>query len=50
MPLMTVSVNPLTCIEIDLARPGTAGPCADRLLAYLVAPETERTIDAFVRR
>lgn len=50
MPLMTVSVNPLTCIDIELPRPGAAAPTADRLLDYLFAADAERTIDAFVLR
>lgn len=50
MALMTVSVNPLRCVDIDLPQPGAAVPTADRLLEYLFAPDAERTIDGFVYR
>jgi hypothetical protein len=47
---MTVSVNPLTCLDIDRPQSGAAARTTDRLLEYLFAPEPERTIDGFVRR
>lgn len=50
MPHMLVSLNPLRCLDIDLAQPDTSAPSCDRLLDYLFAPESERTRDAFVRR
>ncbi len=44
-------VNPLRCIPIDLPQPGEpATPDAAKLLDYLLAPDAERTTDAFVRR
>lgn len=50
IPQVTVELNPLRCLAIDLPQPGAAVPTADRLLEYLFAPDAERTIDAFVKR
>src|SRR5439155_23380557 len=50
MPVLPVWVNPLQCMEIDLERESSPPPGADRLLDYLVAPDTARTVDAFVLR